>query len=136
VPLAPCLVDLRPSSGLLRLLAAGVLASSCASSPSAPTAPTPDDAPTITITSAGVSPNAVTVALGGRVLFVNHDAVSHNVSSDPHPERDQCPEINQVGFLEPGDSRETGNFVTAETCGFHDFDMAFVTSLQGTITVK
>jgi plastocyanin len=95
-----------------------------------------DGAPTITITASGVSPNVVTVAIGGRVLFVNNDSRSHNISSDPHPERDQCPEINQVGFLQPGDSRETGNFVVAETCGFHDFDMAANTSLQGTITVK
>lgn len=83
-----------------------------------------------------MSPNVVSVPIGGRVLFVNRDSVSHNVSSNPHPERDECPEINQVGFLEPGDSRETGNFVVAETCGFHDFDMAANVSLQGTITVK
>jgi plastocyanin len=120
----------------LRLVSLALIAASCRSTPATPTPPPPDDSPTITITAAGVSPNAVTVALGGRVLFVNHDSVSHNVSSDPHPERDQCPEINQVGFLQPGDSRETGNFVTAETCGFHDFDMAANTSLQGTITIK
>ena len=120
----------------LRLVSLALLAASCGSTPAAPTPPPPDDSPTITITASGVSPNAVTVGLGGRVLFVNHDSVPHNVSSDPHPERDQCPEINQVGFLEPGDSRETGNFVTTETCGFHDFDMFAVTSLQGTITVK
>src|SRR4029077_8904789 len=100
------MVGVRPSV-VVRLLGPAVLATSCASSAPAPTPPTPDNAPTITITSAGVSPNAVTVALGGRVLFVNQDTVSHNISSDPHPERDQCPEINQVGFLQPGDSRET-----------------------------
>jgi plastocyanin len=128
------MTGVRPS--VMRVVSAVALATSCASSPAAPTPPVPDNAPTITITAAGVSPNAVNVALGGRVLFVNQDTASHNISSDPHPERDQCPEINQVGYLQPGDSRETGNFVTPETCGFHDFDMAFVTSLQGTITVK
>jgi plastocyanin len=135
VTLECAMAGVRPGV-MVRLAAAAAFATSCASSPTTTTPPPPDNAPTITVTSAGVSPNAVTVALGGRVLFVNQDTVSHNIQSDPHPERDQCPEINQVGFLQPGDSRETGNFVTAETCGFHDFDMAFVTSLQGTITVK
>jgi len=122
---------------LTGLFGLSLLGSACGS-PAAPPAPTPipPDEPTITITAAGVSPHSVVVSPGGRVLFVNNDSASHNVSSDPHPERDQCPAINQVGYLQPGDSRETGNFVTAGTCGFHDFDMAFVAALQGTITVQ
>jgi hypothetical protein len=58
------------------------------------------------------------------------------MTSDPHPEHDQCPEINQVGFLSAGQSRETGNLVTARTCGFHDHDDPFTQSLQGQIVIR
>ena len=77
---------------------------------------------TITITSSGASPTQVTVSQGSRVLFVNNDTKSHNVASDPHPEHSDCPEINTVGLLQPGQSRETGNLITVRTCGFHDHD--------------
>jgi hypothetical protein len=41
-----------------------------------------------------------------------------------------------VGFLSPGQSRETGNLVVARTCGFHDHDIPGSASLQGTITIR
>jgi plastocyanin len=77
---------------------------------------------TITIAGAGVSPTPLTVTPGTRVMFVNADTQPHNMTSDPHPEHDDCPEINQVGLLTPGQSRETGNLNTVRTCGFHDHD--------------
>ncbi|MFI5177353.1 MAG: hypothetical protein ACHQO8_02255 [Vicinamibacterales bacterium] len=117
-------------------LALATIAISCGSSATSPSStPPPVTTNTITITSSGVSPKSVQIAAGGRVLFVNNDTRSHNMASDPHPEHDQCPEINQVGFLSAGQSRETGNFVTARTCGFHDHDDPFTTSLQGQIVI-
>lgn len=98
-------------------------------------APTTGDA-TITITSAGVSPVALTVAPGTRVTFVNNDSRSHDMSSDPHPDHTNCPEINQAGFLNPGQSRQTGNLNTVRTCGFHDHDRPTDARLQGTITIR
>ncbi|HEX9367311.1 MAG TPA: hypothetical protein VF921_11820 [Vicinamibacterales bacterium] len=77
---------------------------------------------TITITSTGVSATQTNVTPGARVTFVNSDTRSHNMTSDPHPEHTDCPEINTVGLLQPGQSRETGNLVTVRTCGFHDHD--------------
>jgi plastocyanin len=103
---------------------------------SSPTNPTPTATNTITLTAAGASPKNIQVALGSRVLFVNSDSRSHTMNSDPHPEHTDCPELNQVGFLSPGQSRETGNLVIARTCGFHDHDNPNTTSLQGTITIK
>jgi plastocyanin len=91
---------------------------------------------TVTITAAGVSPKDIQVSLGARVLFVNNDTKSHDMSSDPHPEHTDCPPINQVGFLQPGQSRETGNLVTARLCGFHDHDNPDVQNLHGTVTIK
>jgi plastocyanin len=105
------------------------------SNQSAPSEP-PVQSTTITITSAGVSPKNVLVSLGQRVLFVNNDGRSHNMTSDPHPDHGDCPELNQVGFLSAGQSRETGNLVVARTCGFHDHDIPGSTSLQGSITIR
>lgn len=90
----------------------------------------------ITITDAGVSPKHIVIALGQRVRFTNNASSDRYVASDPHPSHDDCPEFDQVGFLLTGQSRETGNLVTARTCGFHDHDRPSVTSLQGTVTIR
>lgn len=91
---------------------------------------------TITISSAGVvSPSTVTITQGGRVTFVNNDSRNHDMSSDPHPEHTDCPPMDQVGFLTPGQSKTSGNFNTIRTCGFHDHNQPSVSGLQGRITV-
>jgi hypothetical protein len=69
-------------------------------------------------------------------MFVNNDSRVHDMASDPHPEHTTCPELNQVGFLQPGQSRESGNLNTVRTCGFHDHNQPTVTSLQGTIQIR
>jgi plastocyanin len=115
-----------------------LLATACGKSSSddgTPTDPTPN-VPVITITSAGVSPRSVQIAVGGRVRFVNNDSATHMMGSDPHPDHTDCPEINQVGFLLPGQSRETGNLVQPRTCGFHDHERPDVQALRGTITIR
>ena len=91
---------------------------------------------TVTITSSGISPKSNQISVGSRVKFVNNDSRSHDMTSDPHPEHTLCPEINQVGFLAAGQSRETGNLVTTRTCGYHDHDNPGATSLQGNIVIK
>ncbi len=91
---------------------------SCGGSPASPT----NGSATITITAAGVSPTLLNVTQGTRVLFVNNDSRAHNMASDPHPEHSDCPELNAVGLLQSGQSRETGNLNTIRSCGFHDHD--------------
>src|SRR5262245_27321914 len=94
------------------------------SGPSPTSTPSPTPSPsatnTITITASGANPRNITVRQGTRVLFVNSDTQVHEMDSDPHPEHTDCTELNSVGFLSPGQSRETGNLVTIRTCGFHD----------------
>jgi hypothetical protein len=107
----PCVRRLWPLLVLLPL-------ATCGGSPSSPSS----GGGTITLTAAGVSATQINVAQGARVMFVNMDVRSHNMTSDPHPEHNDCPEINSVGLLQPGQSRETGNLVTVRTCGFHDHD--------------
>ena len=91
---------------------------------------------TITIGSNGaVSPQAVTIPQGGRVTFVNNDSRAHEMTSDPHPGHEDCPPLNQVGFLNPGQSRTSGNLTVVRVCGFHDHNLPNVAALQGRITV-
>jgi plastocyanin len=104
-----------------------------------PTTPTPTPTPsgsTITITASGVSPRSVTIPSGSRVTFVNNDTRVHDMASDPHPDHTTCPAINDVGFLQPGQSRTTGNLTTVRTCGFHDHNRDTDTSLQGSIVIQ
>ena len=125
--------------------ACGGGSSSTPTAPSTPTTPTtpppttggnPTTA-TITIGSDGrVTPSSVTIAPGGRVTMINNHNQAHDMSSDPHPEHTQCPETNQIGFLSPGQSRTSGNFNTARTCGFHDHNLPENTGLQGRIIIQ
>ena len=109
---------------------------SCGGS-SPPTEPTnPILTNTITITAAGVSPKDIQVSPGTRVLFVNNDSRAHNMASDPHPEHTDCTEINQIGLLAPGQSRETGNLNAVRTCRFHDHDLPNSATLTGAIVIR
>jgi hypothetical protein len=68
--------------------------------------------------------------------MINNHNQPHDMSSDPHPEHSQCPEINQIGFLTAGQSRTSGNFNTARTCGFHDHNLPDNAGLQGRIIIQ
>lgn len=83
-----------------------------------------------------VNPKELAVSPGTRVLFINNHTRPHDMSSDPHPDHSNCPEINQVGLLNPGQSRETGNLVTIRTCGFHDHDNPNDDALWGSLVIR
>ena len=111
-----------------------------ATTPPATTPPattTPTATATITIgTNGAISPTSVTVTRGGRVTFVNNDTRAHDMSSDPHPEHSDCPELNQIGFLTGGQSRTSGNLNTTRTCRFHDHNLPNDSGLKGTIVIQ
>ena len=114
-----------------------LLFAACGGSGSSPSAPTPDNPNQMVISSSGaLTPSEITVPAGSRVLFINNHSRPHQMASDPHPEHDQCPEINQVGLLSPGQRRETGNLVTVRTCGVHDHDDPDNASLKGRIIIR
>jgi plastocyanin len=113
-----------------------VLSASCGGSSAAGPSPTPSNPNTFTITSAGVSPKEIVVPPGTRVLFVNNDNRRHDMASNPHPEHSDCRELEPVGGLSPGQSRETANLNVAKTCGFHDHDSPDNASLKGRIIIK
>jgi len=123
---------------ILTAALAAFLASACGSKSSGPSNPDPTPSPgsTVTIGSAGVSPKSVQVSPGTRVLFVNNSSFSPVISSDPHPEHTDCPEINNVGFISPGQSKETGNLNTTRTCGYHDHDHPDDARMKGMIVIR
>ena len=118
--------------------------SSSSSSPSGPSPTSPTTPPadavatnTITIANGVATPKNVKVTRGTQVTFINNDTQSHNMTSDPHPDHIDCPEINSVGVVGPGLTKRTDNMVTNKAvCGFHDHDAPNVAGLQGSITIQ
>ena len=121
----------------LAALGAIALAGACGGggmSPSGVGTPPPNT--TITITSSGVSPKNLVVSAGTQVTFVNNSLATREIFSDPHPTHTDCPEINTVGSIAPGQSKQTDNLNIRRTCGYHDHILFSNPSLQGTITIQ
>jgi plastocyanin len=91
---------------------------------------------TIVIQNNQICPSTLTIAVGGQLTIINNDSNVHQMDSDPHPEHTDCPAINQIDFLNPGQSRSSGNLTTARRCGFHDHSRPDVAALKGTITIQ
>ncbi|HEY7450135.1 MAG TPA: hypothetical protein VH702_18410 [Vicinamibacterales bacterium] len=139
---------MKLNKSLLVVLAAALMAASGAcggsSNPAGPSNPPPPSGggggtgsgTVFTLTSAGVSPTELTVSPGTRVQFVNNDSRNHEMNSDPHPTHGDCPELDAVGFLTPGQSRESGVFNTARTCSFHDHNLFPQPQWQGRVIVR
>jgi plastocyanin len=124
-------------AALVAILAGAALAGHCGGGSSSSTATAPDNPNQMVISAAGVlTPPEITVAAGSRVLIVNNHSRPHQIASDPHPEHNDCPEINQVGVLAPGQRRETGNLITVRTCGLHDHDDPDNAALHGRIIIR
>ena len=130
---------------LIVLAAASACGGSSSSTPTTPTPPTATPPPTttppvqtttITITASGVSPNRITVSPGTRVTFVNNDSRQHEMNSDPHPTHGDCPPIDDVGFIAPGQTKQTGNLNTVRTCGYHDHNQPDTANLKGQIVIQ
>lgn len=92
---------------------------------------------TITIGANGsVSPTSVAISVGQTVTFVNNSNRTRNVSSDPHPEHNECPPVNSVNLINSGQTKQTAAFPAARTCGFHDHDDPDNAGLKGTIVIR
>jgi plastocyanin len=84
---------------------------------------------------AGVEPREVRIEHGNYVTFVNADSRPHAIVSDPVDLHSQCPALNRVGLIPPGESRESGTLSDRTTCGFHDHTDASDAALKGRIIV-
>ena len=103
------------------------------SSPTSPGGST--GSPTITLTATGIDPLVTHVSAGQQVRFVNNDTQNHEMDSDPFPGHTDCPPINDVGLLTPGQSKMTGTFPSSKSCGFHDHLNHDAKNFQGQILV-
>jgi plastocyanin len=127
----------RFAAGVALALAITGCGGATSASPSPPTTPSAGSSgATVTIVNNAVTPQSVTVSLGNRVTFVNADSRLHDIESDPHPTHTDCPEINQVGALTPGQNHQTAALNVARVCGYHDHEQADAPLLQGTITIR
>jgi hypothetical protein len=108
-----------------------VFVTGCGSSPTAPSA-----GATITIGPNGVSPKDAHIRAWNFVTFVNNDTRTHTIASDPVDLHTQCPPVNRIGVLQPGESRDTSTLTVAGTCGFHDHGNPSDTAFQGRIIVE
>jgi plastocyanin len=123
----------RRAFGVGLILAAGA----CGKGDTGPSPLPPTNPFQITIGANGVAtPSELVVPPGSRVLFINNHSRDHQMSSDPHPDHDDCTEINQTGVLQPRQVRETGNLVTVRTCGFHDHQDSTNNGLRGRIVIR
>ena len=124
---------------------AALLGAACGGGSSTSPSPTPSpvsgspgpSGATITIgTNSAVSPSTVTINAGESVTFINNDSRSHEIASDPHPAHTDCPQMNALGVLSPGQTKNTNAFPTPRTCGFHDHGNPFNTALQGQVIIR
>jgi plastocyanin len=107
----------------------------CGGGGTAPTPSVPSEV-TVNVTATGFKPSDAAVAVGGRVTFANIDDRLHSIASLPLTTHSDCPVINEVGVLSPGQSKQTGVFTQAKTCGYHDVFSEGGQLLTGTITVR
>jgi hypothetical protein len=115
------------------ILVGVVCLAACNGSPSTPSPPEPG---TITITASGATPTEIRIPRFSRVTFVNNDIRAHAISSDPVQTHSDCPAINDVGSVDPGQSRTTGTLSVPRVCGFHDHLRETDRAFMGRIIVE
>jgi len=91
---------------------------------------------TLVLMNNAICPQALTLTRGSQLIITNQDSQTHDMASDPHPEHTDCPEINQIGTLNTGQSRSSGNLNTARRCGIHDHSNPGSAALKATITIQ
>lgn len=129
-------------AGVTLMVTAGIAFGACGKSSGTAPSPTltcsniPNPATTILILNNAVCPSSLTVSRGTRVTVINNDTRAHEFNSDPHPEHTDCQELNQIGHLETGQQRDSGNLNTVRRCGFHDHINPNNNGLKGAITIQ
>lgn len=106
----------------------------------APTSPspaptTPTVGATVTITASGVSDAAPRINVGQRIRFTNNGTGTHRIQSTPHGPHTDCPALNSIGTLAPGQSGESDPLNERRGCGWHDHRDPANTSLRGQVLV-
>jgi hypothetical protein len=105
------------------IAAAAAVATSCSTAtPTSPSIATTTGAHTvpqiIMIMDGHAIPEELTIAVGERVSFMNHDRTPYSIAGGQEPSSSDCPEVNVVGVLASGDTRITEPFTAAKMCDF------------------
>jgi plastocyanin len=108
--------------------AASLLLAACGSGSSTPSSPAkplldpsqPRTEPIVTITATGVDPVDSHLDHPVTVKFVNRDSVRHQLESAPEIGNGDCPEMAQVGTIEPGQTGSVTIDKASYICSFHD----------------
>ncbi len=110
-------------------MAAALLTLACGSSITSEPQPAPSNLldssqprtdSSVTISATGVSPQVLHLNAPVTVRFTNADSAAHRVEPAPELRFDNCPEFNQVGTLEPGQTGEATFTRTVLICAYHD----------------
>jgi hypothetical protein len=130
--------NLLVGGGAALVLAAALSCGGDGSSPGGPSGScTPSTNPaTLVIQNNAICPQTITVPRGSQLTILNQDSRNHEMTSDPHPSHTDCPELNQIGFLNTNQQRTSGNLNTARSCGMHDHTDPDRVSLRATITIQ
>jgi hypothetical protein len=75
---------------------------------------------TINLSANGVDNAQPSVALGERLRVTNNDTRAHQFMTTPHNVHTDCPALNTIGSLAPGQSGTSDPLTTSRGCGFHD----------------
>ena len=75
---------------------------------------------TVTITANGLSDAAPRINAGQKIRFTNNDSQPHQILTTPHLMHTDCPALNEVDVITPGQSRDSGALDQPRGCGFHD----------------
>lgn len=94
------------------------------------------DGATIVVSVAGFSPREVRLFEGSRLTFVNNDTSAHEILSDPLHIHSDCPAINSIGAILPGESRQSAPLLTPRACGVHDHLLQGLAAFHGIVYVE
>jgi hypothetical protein len=92
-------------------------------------------AATVTLTANGVSDKEPRIPVGSRIRFTNNDSRVHTIYTTPHLLHTDCPALNDIGILQPGQSGDSGVLNDRRGCGFHDHSNPDNESYRGQVLV-
>ncbi|MSO55592.1 MAG: hypothetical protein EXQ55_01520 [Acidobacteria bacterium] len=90
---------------------------------------------TVTINASGLSDSTPRIKLGERVRFINADTKAHQILTTPHLLHTDCPGLNNIGSLAPGQSGTSDALSSTRGCGFHDHFDPDNNSFRGQVLV-
>ncbi len=90
---------------------------------------------TINLNASGIDNTAPAVQVGERLRVVNNDTRVHQIMTTPHLVHTDCPALNAIGSLAPGQSGTSDPLTTSRGCGFHDHLNPDDTKFRGQVLV-